>query len=101
MTAVSRNTALISWGEPAQIAESKERCACGRCGAERGFYGQHFGIGYDGNPLPVVEEFAFDITKFEHSIAALCWNCGFSFYQFFEKKYKQVNRKSSKKKVHK
>lgn len=88
MAAVSKNTALISWGEPAQIADSKERCACGRCGAERGFYGQHFGIGYDGNPLPIVREFAFDITFFKHSVAAKCWNCGFAFSQVFKKKGK-------------
>ena len=86
MSAVNRNTALISWGEPAQIADSKERFACGRCGAEQGVYGQHFGIAPDGNPVPVIKEFSFDITLFEHSLAAKCWNCTFSFYQILEEK---------------
>jgi hypothetical protein len=69
----------ISWGPPAQIADSKESETCGWCDAKRGFYGQHFGIAPDGNPLPVIEDFAFDLTVSSFSISALCWACGFSF----------------------
>lgn len=86
--AVNRNTALISWGEPAQIAESKEGFVCGRCGAGRGFYGRDFGLGYDGNPLPTDRQFSFDITCTKTSLAAKCWNCSFSFYQVFEEEEK-------------
>ncbi len=85
MAAVSKNTGTMSWGEPAQIADSKERFACGRCGAERGVYGQHFGIAPDGNPVPIIKEFSFDITLTEHSLATKCWNCTFSFYQVLKK----------------
>lgn len=79
--AVKKDTGLISWGEPAKIADSKERYACGNCGARRGFYGQHFGIAANGEPLPVIDEFAFDISRTEHFIAAKCWNCDWSFSQ--------------------
>jgi len=70
---------LITWGMPAQIADSKEGLKCGRCGAKRGIYGRDFGVGPDGSPLPVVESHAFDITISSHSIAALCWKCGFAY----------------------
>lgn len=68
----------ITWGVPAQVADSKESLRCGRCGATRGVYGRDFGIGCDGNPVAVGEH-AFDITFFSDSVAALCWRCLFSY----------------------
>ena len=45
-----------------------------------GIYGKHFGRGPDDNLVPIIDELAFDITKdAEGEIAALCWNCGWSF----------------------
>lgn len=85
MAGVSRNTGKISWGEPAQIADSKESYTCGRCGAQRGYYGQHFGLDCKGEPLPIIREQAFDVTIFSNSVAAMCWNCAFSFYQILSK----------------
>jgi len=79
--AVKKDTGTISWGEPARIAESKEHFTCGCCGAKRGFYGKHFGIGPSGQPLPVINDSAFDCTVFSNSIAAKCWHCDFAFYQ--------------------
>jgi len=70
--------ALISWGIPPQIADSEESSTCGRCGAKKGIYGKDFGLGPDGNPVPIVD-FAFDLTITEFSVSALCWRCGFSY----------------------
>jgi hypothetical protein len=66
---------------PAQVADSKDGLHCGRCGARRGSYGKDFGIAPDGNPLSVVGRNAFDITMTKSQIAALCWNCAFSYSQ--------------------
>jgi hypothetical protein len=76
-----RKKALITWGNPAQVADSKESLHCGRCSAKQGVYGKDFGIGPDGNPLSVVDTHAFDITITKSDIAAMCWRCTFSFYQ--------------------
>ena len=70
----------ITWGRPAQISDSKESLTCGACGAKRGIYGKHFGRGPDDNLVPIIDELAFDFTKdAKGHIAALCWNCGWSF----------------------
>jgi len=78
---VLKGRARISWGIPAQIADSKDGLHCGRCGSKRGVYGKDFGIWADGNLVPVVDSQAFDITITEKSVAALCWRCLFSFLQ--------------------
>lgn len=79
----------------------------------QGIYGKHFGIGADGNPVPVEKELAFDITQTDFSISCKCWNCSFSYQQIFQegeptlqpgksrrkkKKRKQKRKKSKKKK---
>lgn len=71
--------ALISWGMPPQIADSEESSTCGRCGTKRGVYGKDFGLGPDGNPVPIAE-YAFDLTITEYSVSALCWCCGFAYF---------------------
>lgn len=87
--AVSKNTKGISWGDPARIADSRESYHCGRCGSFRGSYGKDFGISatynaetgvIQGQPLPVIETNAFDVTETTNSISALCWNCGWAMY---------------------
>lgn len=97
---LKKNTGIISWGQPAQIADSKERFACGKCGSKQGIYGKHFGIGQDGNPVPVDRHRAFDITLTKHSLSAKCWNCTFSFYQVLSDNPEvptKVNKKPKKK----
>lgn len=74
-----RSHALISWGVPPQIADSEESCTCGRCGAKKGVYGKDFGLGPDGNPVPIADK-GWDITVTEFSVATLCWTCGFAYF---------------------
>jgi len=76
---MSGKKSTISWGRPAQIADSKDGLHCGRCGTKRGVYGKHFGVGPDGNLVSVVDEQAFDITQNKDFVAALCWRCLFSY----------------------
>jgi len=78
---LGKKSVTISWGAPAQIADSKDGQHCGRCGSKRGVYGKDFGIAPDGNPLSVEGGHAFDITQNKHSVAALCWRCTFSYFQ--------------------
>lgn len=86
--AVSKNTKIVSWGQPAQIASSRESYSCGRCGSFRGVDGKDFGTSstfnaesgiIQGQPLPVIEDHAFDVTETSNSICGLCWNCGWAF----------------------
>ena len=85
----TKNTKVVSWGRPAQIADSREGYRCGRCGSLRGVYGKDFGIAaarnselgvIQGEPLPIDERRAFDITETRNSICGKCWNCDWAYY---------------------
>ncbi|MHC4676781.1 MAG: hypothetical protein ACYTBZ_30215 [Planctomycetota bacterium] len=84
-----KNTRVVSWGMPAQIADSREAYRCGRCGSQRGVYGKDFGIAacrntelgvIQGEPLPLNEYKAFDVTETRNSICGKCWNCEWAYY---------------------